>query len=48
MTYNLKLVDKALMSIIEMDDTETFDEQCDVIDDLNKIRAKLKQKEEII
>jgi hypothetical protein len=44
-TENFKLVNEALMSIIKMDDTETFDEQCDVVDALRKLRIKLKQKE---
>ena len=46
-TESLKLVNEALMSVVEMDDADTFDEQCDAIDVLKKIRAKLKSKEEI-
>ena len=40
---NLKLVNKAFMSIIEMNDTDTIDEQLDCIDALRKLRAKLKK-----
>lgn len=42
---NLQLVDKALMSIIEMFDTDTIDEQMDCIEALKKLRNKLKDKE---
>ena len=43
---NLQLVNKALMSIIEMFDTDTIDEQMDCIEALKKLRTKLKHKEE--
>ena len=42
---NLELVDKALMSIIEIFDTDTLDEQLDCIEALKKLRTKLKDKE---
>jgi hypothetical protein len=42
---NLQLVDKALMSIIEMFDTDTIDEQMDCIEALKKLRNTLKEKE---
>ena len=45
MTENLKLVNEALMAVVEMDDADTFDEQCDAIDALRKLRTKLKTKE---
>lgn len=41
----LILIDKALMAIIEMEDTDTFDEQMDCIEALKKLRTKLKDKE---
>jgi hypothetical protein len=44
---NLQLVDKALMSIIEMFDTDTIDEQMDCIEALKKLRNKLKEKENV-
>lgn len=37
---NLRLIDKALMAIIEMDDTLTCDEQLDCIDALRKLKNK--------
>lgn len=37
---NLRLIDKALMAIIEMDDTLTCGEQLDCIDALRKLRTK--------
>jgi hypothetical protein len=42
---NLQLVDKALMSIIEIFDADTLDEQFDCIEALKKLRNKLKEKE---
>lgn len=42
---NLQLVDKALMCIIEIFDTDTLDEQLDCIEALKKLRNKLKDKE---
>jgi hypothetical protein len=39
-TKNLRLIDKALMAIIEMDDTLTCDEQLDCIDALRKLKNK--------
>ncbi len=41
-----KLIDTALMAIIEMEDADTFDEQLDCIEALKKLRTKLKHKEE--
>ena len=41
----LILIDKALMAIIEMEDTNTLDEQLDCIEALKKLRTKLKDKE---
>jgi len=38
-------IDKAIMYIIEINDTDTFDEQLDCIDALMKLRNKLKEKE---
>ena len=38
-------IDNALMFIIEMEDTDTFDEQLDCIEALKKLRNKLKEKE---
>lgn len=43
---NIKLLDNALLSIIEMDDIDTLDEQCDAIQLLTKLREKLKTKQE--
>ena len=43
---NLKLVNKAIQSIIDMEDVGTLDEQFDAIDALRKLRTKLKHKEE--
>lgn len=40
---NLKLIDQAIMSIVEMDDTITCDEQLDCIDALRKLRTKFEQ-----
>lgn len=40
-----KLIDTALMAIIEMEDIDTFDEQLDCIEALKKLRNKLKDKE---
>lgn len=37
-------IDMALMSIIEMEDTDTLDEQLDCIEALKKLRNKLKDK----
>ena len=42
---NLRLIDKALMAIIEMEDADTFDEQLDCIEALKRLRNKLKEKE---
>lgn len=42
---NLKRINNALMSIIEMDDTDTVDEQLDCIEALTRLRKKLKDKE---
>ena len=38
-------IDKALMTIIEMEDEDSFDEQLDCIEALKKLRTKLKDKE---
>ncbi len=38
-------IDKALMAICEMTDTDTLDEQMDCIEALKKLRTKLKDKE---
>jgi hypothetical protein len=43
---NIKLLDKALLSIIEMDDVDTLNEQFDAIQLLSKLRAKLTTKQE--
>lgn len=41
----LMYIDKALMVIIELEDTDTLDEQMDCIEALKKLRNKLKEKE---
>lgn len=40
-------IDTVLMSIIEMEDVDTLDEQLDCIEALKRLRNKLKDKEEI-
>ena len=44
-TETLKIIDAALMAIIEMEDADTFDEQLDCIEALKRLRNKLKDKE---
>ena len=43
----LKLIDTALVAIIEMEDANTLDEQMDCIVALKNLRNKLKDKEEL-
>ena len=40
-TVDRILIDKVLMAIIEMEGEDSFDEQCDCINALKKLRAKL-------
>ena len=42
---DLTPIDKALVAICELTDTDTFDEQLDCIEALKKLRNKLKDKE---
>lgn len=44
-TVDRILIDKTIMTIIEMEDADTFDEQMDCIEALKKLRNKLKDKE---
>ncbi len=41
----LKLIDTTMLAICELTDTDTLDEQLDCIEALQKLRAKLKEKE---
>lgn len=44
-TETLKIINTALMAIIEMDDIDTFDEQVDCIHALRKLQRELQDKE---
>lgn len=44
-TETIKTIDAALMAIIDLTDEDSWEEQCDCIIPLRRLRDKLKEKE---